>query len=728
MLFALSLFAAAGLSFLVQPLIARQLLPHAGGAPAVWTTCLVFFQLMLLAGYVYSHVLSRQPHGVGLVVHLLLLGGAAAMLLQPDALAPDPHLAEWIDRAPVAGLVAGLLLAVGLPYFALSATAPLLQAWFARSGRGPYWLYAASNAGSLLGLLSYPFLVEPYLPLDQQRWQWRMAFAAVAAGIALCGMAAWQWRPAASLAPANREPLSAARRLRWIGLAALTASLLASVTAHLSTDITPMPLLWVVPLAIYLTTYIIAFARWPDRARQVCGRLTPMTICFTAVALLQQATEPMLLVAAVHLVGFAAVCMLCHGELAADKPCPSQLTEFYLCLAIGGVIGGSFNAVLAPVLFAHVGPVEYPLALVLAALVRPNGRLLPLGVSDIFAPIVVLAATVLLGLGAASLFPQAPSDDAGGELLQRVLGGGLKYGLPMAAAFALAWRPLRFALSLAAVLATGMVLQTQTSHVLEIQRNFFGTLTVSRSDDGEFTVLTHGNTRHGQQRVGNGVRPEPAMYYHRGGPLGVAFAMPARRVGVVGLGCGAMAAYAEPGQHWTFFEIDPGVVRIASNENYFTFLSTCRADLKIVLGDARRRLAEAPDGSFDLIAIDAFSSDAVPSHLLTREAFDLYFRKLAPRGRLLLHLSNRYLDLPALAARVVRSIDPGRAVMLYNDSFVSDADRLSGKKPSIWVLVGEREEDLGRVRPHFVPLPARPGPVWTDDYTPLWSVWKRDEE
>ena len=732
LLFASSLFVAAALAFVVQPLIGRQLLPLAGGAAAVWTTCLVFFQIMLLAGYLYSHLTAKLPHRAAYLIHTALLVAAMIALMNENALAPSPAIGDWIEEAPVAALAVGLLFAVGLPYFALATTAPLMQAWFARTGRDPYWLYAASNAGSLLGLLAYPFLFEPNWTIASQRYFWRIGFTAAASLIIICGFLSRNaTRTLADMEVANdASPIPGRRRWQWIGLSALTASLLASVTAHLSTDIAPMPLLWVVPLSLYLLTYIITFARWPDAARRIVGRLAPMMICFVVIALLSQATEPMVLVAAVHLAGLTVICLLCHGELAADKPAPRHLTDFYLCIALGGVLGGSFNAILAPMIFAHLGPVEYPLALVLAALVRPriqNGGQCPpykIRIFDVFAPIFVLILTLVLGIAVPAWLETPNAGDEAAKLLDRVIRGGLMYGVPVAVSFALVWRPLRFALCIAAVLVVGIVMRSQTNHTLAVERNFFGTLTVTRS--GEFMVLTHGTTRHGEQRLGE-EPPAPAMYYHRRGPLGSVFQKPAQRVGVVGLGCGAMAAYAEPGQAWTFFEIDPLVVRIAEDDRYFTFLSQCRVKPGIVLGDARRKLAEVPDGAFDLLAIDAFNSDAVPVHLLTREAFELYLRKLAPHGRLIMHLSNRYLDLASLAGRGLESLDEGLAVRWCDDRVIDDEDRANGKLPSIWLIAARQASDIGKL-PLFTPLHPNRGPIWTDDYAPLRGVWKQSDE
>ncbi|CAN5133016.1 fused MFS/spermidine synthase [soil metagenome] len=725
-MFAVTLFASAALSFLVQPLVARQMLPLAGGAPAVWTTSLVVFQTLLLGGYLYAHALQRLTFRFQLLVHAFVLVGAASVVLLPDSLQPPLKLGDWIDASPVTGVALGLLQAAGWPFFLLSTTAPLLQAWYARSGKNPYPLYAASNAGSLLGLLAYPFAVEPFATLTQQRRDWTFAFIGVCVAILLCGLSSISMNDSESKADGTIEPLSRRRVLKWTFLAALTASLLASVTAHLSTDIAPMPLLWVVPLAVYLLTYIMTFAKWPDNARRVIGRVAPMALCFVSVALLSQATEPMMLVAGLHLFGLFAVGLLCHGELAADRPAPRHLTAFYLALAVGGVLGGFFNAVIAPVVFSHIGPVEYPLAIVLAALVRPMKPLLPLKWSDMLWPLAVLVLSSLLLVFVPTLLPKPAADDEAAKLLDRVLRGGLMFGVPVTIAFALVWRPVRFACCLAAILGVGGLARFHGGGTLEVHRNFFGTLRVSQQ--GDFNVLTHGTTNHGQQRRGESP-PQPGMYYHRKGPVGRVFtAKPATRVGVVGLGCGAMAAYAEPGQTWTFFEIDPGVVDVARNANYFTFLTECKAtSLVIVLGDARRKLAMVPDGSLDLLAIDAFSSDAVPVHLLTREAFELYFRKLAPDGRLLLHLSNRYLDLPSLAGRVIQSIDPEMVIRVDEDLSVSVAERAAGREPSTWMIATKNIANLGRL-PAFTPFHAKPGPVWTDNFAPLSGVWKRDDD
>ena len=746
LLFALAVLLSAALTFTVQPLVGKQLLPLAGGTPGVWNTCLVFFQAVLLLGYLTAHLITTRVHGVGkqVLVHAAVLLLAGGVLVAGGLLKPNEALLPADTEAPVGYLLLVLAVAVGVPFLALSVTAPLLQAWFARGGGNPYPLYAASNLGSFGGLIAYPLIVEPTLTLADQRWMWAVGFAASAVLVVGCG---WGGRrnglPRGGVERAGSPLVSASRQtgsspVRWLFLAALPSSLLLSVTTHLSTDIAPMPLLWVVPLGLYLLTFVVAFGKWPPTARKFVGRIAPMGLCFVCVVLLTRANQPMAMVAAVHLGAFAVVALLCHGELAALKPPPDQLTGFYLWVAAGGVVGGLFNALLAPVLFSSLGNIEYPLALVLAALVRPPKKKPDARFhwSDWVAPLALLVVTTGQAF-AVQLFPPPPADEPGQAMLLRLARGGLAFGLPCVAAFVLVKRPVRFALCLAAVLLVGQFTPTEHGRTLEVSRNFFGTLRVTESDDGQFRRLVHGTTQHGQQKVYSSGRPDPTMYYHRKGPLGNLFeVLPPdrkRRVGAVGLGVGASAAYAEAGDEWTFYEIDPAVVRIAKDERYFTFLSTCPAKWDVVLGDARRQLANAGDGSFDVMILDAFNSDAVPVHLLTKEAMELYLRKLGPRGLIAFHVSNNFLELPELVERVAHAVEPTLEVRFNSGFGPTDADRATGYTVSHWVLIARTADDLpakpdGKPDIRWQRMQPRPGPVWTDDFSPLLGVWKRDEK
>jgi spermidine synthase len=771
-LYAATLFIGATLLFLVQPLIGKVLLPLLGGTPGVWNTCMVFFQAVLLGGYLYAHrSIARLGIRRQAVLHLGLL------LLIPIAFAvavsargtPVPGIASLLPADqdyPVFGLIAFLAAAVGVPFFVLSTTAPLLQRWFASTGhasaRDPYFLYAASNAGSLLGLLAYPFLIEPRLPLAEQQWIWAAGVGIYAVMVLVCAVTVLR-REDSSFGPSrNPSPKRGGEKesgfllsppsllgkgagglgssggsgLRWAALAALPSAMLLAVTTHLTTDLAPVPLLWVVPLSLYLLSFILVFARWPDRVHRGVGRITPMLLLFVVVSLVTDAAEPWGLIAGLHLAAFFGVCLVCHGELAKHRPPAEQLTAFYFWLSLGGVVGGAFTALLAPVIFHRLGLVEYPLLLVLAALVRPRSGEVASGLRPVDVALVLgLLAIALSLVYVVPRHVELPAEsDAADAMVSRLIRSGLMFGLPAVVAFALVRRPVRYALALAAIFFAGALAPSQLGETLYRERNFFGVVKVVRSTDGKFIRMVHGRTLHGQQRTDETGPPRPMTYYHERGPVGNLFrSLPPerlRKVAVVGLGTGAIAAYAKPGQEWTFYEIDPAVARIASDTNYFTFLSNCRADrCDIVLGDARRQLTRAPDGGFDLLILDAFSSDAIPVHLLTREALALYVQKLAPGGVLAMHLSNNHLDLPPLVDRMAADFSPP-LIARYNHDFPTDPEKADGKTASQWMVLARSAADLGPMArgPHWQPLrDRRDGPVWRDDFANLLSVWKRDE-
>ena len=631
-LYAVTLFVGAALLFLVQPLVGKLLLPLVGGSPGVWNTCMVFFQAVLLGGYLYAH---RATGTLGVrrqaLVHLLLL--AIVLVAFKAALAisgsPVPVVLSLVpddQDYPVFGLVALLGVAVGVPFFVLSTTSPLLQRWFAstdhESSRDPYFLYAASNAGSLLGLLVYPFLIEPYLTLAEQQWVFAggvMVYIAHGRGVradrdpaaSRADRVTRKSRPMKTRCSTSRVRRCARRASRWVFLAALPSSLLLGVTTHVSTDLAPIPLLWVVPLALYLLSFILVFARWPDSLHRVVGRFTPVLILFVVLSLLMRAAEPFGLIGALHMGAFFGVCLVCHGELAKDRPPPEHLTAFYFWLSLGGVLGGLCNALVAPIVFHRCGMVEYPIALILAAAVRPRSeepiRGPSLRTGDVILVLVLLAIAVGLVLVVPQFISMPSDQDDPDALQQRLLLGGLMFGVPAAAAFALVRRPARYALSLAALFVAGAFDRGQLGETLHMERNFFGVVRVTKSPDGRFVRLIHGTTLHGQQRADEAdgpAGPRPMTYYHQKGPVGRLFgALPPekiKRVGAVGLGTGAVAFYAKPGQEWTFYEIDPAVARIANDPAYFRFLSSCRergVSCEVVLGDARGRSCAFPTGT-----------------------------------------------------------------------------------------------------------------------------------
>jgi hypothetical protein len=642
-LFSITLFLSAALLFYVQPLFGKMVLPLLGGSVAVWNTVMLFFQAALLGGYLFAHGLARlRPAWLQPLVHLGLLGAAGLAL--PLALP-----AGWGD--PPVGFPAfwllGLCLAgVGLPFFALAAHAPLLQSWFARAAPGgeePYFLYGASNLGSLLALLLFPIAAEPLLALDGQRALWTAGFLLLCPLVLLAGGVAAVGPATGS--PADRvaaPPTPAGRWLHWAFLAFVPSSLLLGVTTHLASAIGSVPFLWVLPLAVYLLSFVLVFARRPPVPHRWVMRLHPYLIA-AMVPFGIAVNRAWALDLAVSLAGLLLVALLCHGELVRRRPDPRRLTGFYLALAVGGVLGGVANALVAPLLFAR--PLEYPLALALSCLaLRPLAK--PAGGRT--AAGLLLAAGLALGL-APLLLPDALAR-LGWQVM--LLAIGLPVGLVL---LALRDRPASYAL-VAAVALIGLAGLSFQGQVLVTERSFYGIHQVVATPDGGYLLLAHGGTRHGAERVGETGAPEPLAYYHdRSGFASAIAAIRGRpgggAVGVVGLGTGALACYRRPGERWTFFEIDPAVLAIATDGRFFQFVPRCAPDVRIVLGDGRLSLGREPPGSLDLLVIDAFSDDAVPVHLVTREALGLFVSRLTPDGLLLLHISSRSADLvPPIAA------------------------------------------------------------------------------
>lgn len=751
-LYSIAIFVNAALLFLVQPMFARLVLPLLGGSPAVWNTSLVFFQAALLAGYAYAHASSRWL-GVRRQAGLHLV-----LLLLPLFVLPIAVPAGWEPPAesnPIPWLLALLFTAVGLPFFVVSAGSPLLQKWFASSGHktanDPYFLYAASNLGSMLALLAYPVFIEPHLHLpNQSRW-WSVAYYMLMALTVLCAVSIWKLLPAtaasvegneanqAVIAPAARLPWK--RVARWVLLALVPSSQMVSVTTYLTTDIAAIPLLWIIPLSVYLLTFIVAFARRPWLPQIFWARALPIVMLPLIIAMAARANHPFTILVPLHLLGLLVVAMACHGALAEDRPPASYLTEFYLWISVGGVLGGAFNALLAPVIFKTV--VEYPLTLVLACLlgVRPDKTRTDINSADangeapreatvesrkrtfdVALPAVVLVVTAVL-----ILVLQARGLKEGPQAL------ALMFGLPALFAFSFSRRPLRFALAVGAILLASSLFYRGglESRVLLCERSFFGVHRVTIDAQERFRLLMHGNTLHGLESLDPARRGEPLSYYTRSGPIGDVFeAVPAalprfKNIGVVGLGAGCIAVYARPEQRWSFYEIDPIVANVASDPQYFTFLRDCRAPHTIVLGDGRLKLLSAPDGFFDLLILDAYSSDSLPVHLVTREALQLYLRKISPHGVLAFNVSNRHLDIEPVIGNLAR--DAGMFCLSRADDDIPAEVLSKGKTASQWMVVAQRKESLGALNNKPLWKKARTDEnigVWTDSYSSLLSVFR----
>jgi hypothetical protein len=726
LVFATAALASALLMFTVEPLLAKMMLPVLGGAPAVWNTALVFFQATLLAGYAFAHGLARLGPRRHALLHVAVI--AASWLALPLTLHPVAAGAP-----PALRVLVLLAAAAGVPFFALATNAPALGRQLASidhpSARDPYLLYAASNAGSLLALLAYPLLVEPRVPLSMQVRLFGVGYAVLIALIAGCALLVLRG-PINIEVVRDRMAIAWRRRARWVLLAAVPSALLVAVTQYLTTDVAAAPLLWTVPLLVYLATFVLVFARRLRPRHALMARVLPLFAVMAALTLVLETRSPALVIALVHVIAFFLAAMVCHGELADDRPPPANLTEFYFWLSVGGVLGGLVVALLAPVILDRNA--EYPVILVLALFLRPapaersqeGGR----RGSSTAEPKAARTAAFVVGVGVLEVIAVLVADHyrLEGALLAACV------SVPVFAMYRTLVTPKRFALALGAILLAGTLHQPYGVTLLRT-RNFFGALRVVRDPSGRFTQLVHGTTIHGRQSVDPLRRRESTSYYHSTGPIGDVFARydarmatespsPSPAVGIVGLGAGSIAAYARGGERWTYFEIDPDVIRIASDPKYFTFLSDAfpgGVGLHIDEGDARLRLAKTLE-RFSVLVIDAFSSDAIPVHLLTVEAMRVYASHLDDGGLLAWHISNNYLDLePVLAAL---ASEAGFVAFVREDWAIDDEHARHGKSPSTWAVMARNPADLGGTLTHGPWHPAVPSPaiaLWTDDQSSI---------
>ncbi len=714
--FTACVFAGSFLLFLVQPMVARMALPRLGGAPAVWNSAMLVYQGLLLVGYAYAHLLGRLAPRRQALVHLALFGLAALSL--PIALIgatppPDANVFIWVPWL--------LVVSIGPLFLVVSAQAPLIQRWFALAGGGdPYPLYAASNVGSFLGLIAYPVLVEPLLPVAAQSSVWSAGYVALAVLVAACALRLPRVAPVQACVSIAPKPT--ARQIgRWILLAAIPSGLMLSTTLHLTTDIVAMPLLWVVPLGLYLLSFSVAFA--PDRrAAALITRAAPFMLLIAACSVFADSTPAALLIAAAALASLFAICVALHAMLFDRRPDPAHLTTFYLSTSVGGVIGGLFCALVAPLSFDWA--YEHPLLIAAAGFVmvvaNPFGRFAALwDGSERAARLTRWMAVAALFLSlAGTAFFGLPESHA------LAFGGGI--AIIALAMVAIGNRTL-FALSLAALMLNmGGWDKVALSLTHQMTRSFFGIYSV-RTMDGEARMLVHGTTAHGIENLGSPARERmQTSYYAPRSGVGLAMRalptiFPHARVGLVGLGAGTLACASTPDQLWRFYEIDPKVVTIARTR--FHFLARCQPAAPIVVGDARLMLAGEPSASADVLVIDAFSSDSVPMHLLTLEAFALYRRHIAANGLLMVHISNRYLDLrPVVAAAAARGWTA--RVRTY---YPTPAETREHAGSSMWVMLSPVPATIAAVErasgaEKWEPLPVSASAAWTDDHASILPI------
>lgn len=762
-IFAIAMFLSAALLFAVQPIVGKMVLPTLGGSPAVWNTCMVFFQALLLAGYTYAHLLTKYfSLKVQMAIQAIVLIAAAIAL--PIAL-PQTLPARFDLSGLPAGetisiifwLIGILCITAGAPFLVLSTSAPLLQSWFARTShpqaKDPYFLYAASNAGSILGLIAYPLVIEPLLGISDQSKYWGIAYFTLLACLACAAfLAIRNYSPAPQSDHTSAAEITAAptrkTKLRWIALAAVPSSVSLGVTQYISTDIAAAPLLWVVPLLLYLLSFIFAFSKRGVNIKRwswiLAGAATVV-----AFLILSNARNPIALVLSLHLLVLFAAAMVCHGQLAAERPSTRYLTGFYLLMSLGGMIGGIINAIIAPVVLPIV--LEYPLAVVASLVLAP-----------ISPAAIKLAIDRINAIFTAGHAVETKVADTSTRPMTRIQVGflllGLILSLLLAEFFVNAMRLTSSALvsfimfGIPAMLCFGILLlrQHQTftlallimflyepirsqfgeRQTIHTERTFFGMHRVTTSKDDAFRTLYHGTTIHGIEARYLLPHIRPATYFHPTGPIGQLLTEDAlgsrlNSIAVIGLGAGSIALYNEDGCTMDFYEIDSAVIRIATDETLFNYLSPkyTRGTINIKLGDGRLELAKAPDHSYGIIVIDAFSSDAIPTHLLTREAVAMYRRKLRPGGLLIAHISNVFFDLKPVIAALAS--DAGLTARMRHD-IASPTDRQKeAKSDSIWCVLSAKDSDLGPIAldPNWQVLHRSPSdPLWTDDYSNVLKV------
>ncbi len=728
-LFGPTLFLSAFLLFCSEPMVGKMMLPFLGGAASVWITCLLFFQLMLLTGYGYAYVLERYTslHKQILIHSLLML---AVLLFLPIQFSGRPGAGA--SAHPALWLLGQLIKNVGFPFCIVSTTAPLLQNWLSKtptaSGRDPYFLYAVSNAGSLIALVAYPVLIEPRFGVRLQSWVWFAGYGVLVSMVTIGAALMWKQtagavddRPAgAHRAPLQSQPEDAPGwriRFYWLAATFVPSALMLAVTNHILLNLASAPFLWIIPLAVYLITFMIAFARRIHFSPIFLSRVTPvfLLLLFPLVA----ATRPvsagwMWRLMGAHVVLLLAGALLCHTALAARRPDPRHLTEYYFWIALGGALGGAFTAAAAPFLFNTV--LEYPLLVALIAFFRdakePGQRIEG---SDLIWP----AALGFLVIGASHVLAWAKVD-----ILEDYKTAIAVNGVIILIAYLFRKRTFRFAMAVAVLITTYHRVLPQfleSSQAIYVARDFFGIKGVKFDVGSNSRKLLHGDTLHGLESLDPRLAGQPLSYYHETGPIGDVMKMlgerPDQHIGVVGLGTGSMAGWTAPNRRITFFDIDPQIPEIANG--FFTFLRRCAASCDVVIGDGRLSIERMNDGEFDLLLLDAFSSDSIPAHLVSREAIQIYLKKIKPDGLIMFHVSNRYMNVESLVAAVVTDASLEARVRYDND------EHPAGKSSSDYVIAARNADAFGPLAEDFnwstVKRPEGIQP-WTDDYSNMLAI------
>ena len=723
--FAATLFLSAFLLFSLQPFFTKMVLPKLGGSPAVWSVAMVFFQAILLLGYGYAHLLaSKLSLRQGAVTHLAVM--AVAFVALPVAIPagwavpPESGQSLW--------LIGLFTVVVGLPFFAVSANGPLLQAWFSRSrhphANDPYFLYGASNIGSFASLLLYIVAFEPLMTLTQQSAAWTAGFAVLAIFIAVCALLVGNRGNPPSFVVSTQQPACVVDlylRCQWVALAAVPSGLLVAVTAHVSMDIASTPFLWVVPLALFLLTFVLAFARKPLFSIAALSQLAPALAALVFVSSALGNVMPVWFALLGHLGFFFVAALLAHSVLVSKRPAASGLTGFYFWMSLGGVLGGAFTALLSPAIFNWVA--EYPLLILAALACRPQVWSQNQQQMRVWLLGGLLVAVLINNPLIAKHMMPAPG-------MFHVLAITALAVLAVAIRRNCEARHLAFSLVVVGLLFSA----GSGASALSIDRSFYGVVKTVLSPDGKFNIMAHGTTEHGAMRVSEaGKKPTPVTYYHQSGGIAAALFAAQEKIGgqlaqmgAVGLGAGAILCHRKPGETWTSYEIDTAVVDTATNPALFGFVAACGNGDPVIVGDGRLKLADEPDGKFDYLLIDAFSSDSIPVHLLTIEALQLYRSKLKRDAILAIHISNRYMELRSVVAALARQSGmSGRAGIFYPPQSLAKGEHVN---PGEVVVLADNETALGSIVRDNRWEPLDPGNTtpWTDDYSNVLAAIYRN--
>ncbi len=725
--FSFTLLLSAALLFSIQPMFSKMILPLLGGSPQVWNTAMLFFQAMLLGGYAYAHGTTRfLSVRAQAVLHIVLLAVCLVFL-------PITITQAWTSmRAaayPIIWQFGLMMVTLGGPFFVLSGSAPMLQRWFAASGhkdaRNPYFLYAASNMGSMAALLAYPVIIEPLLTLPEQSRVWSMGYMLLIAMTGIAAFLSWRGHESARInasQTALSPPLTAQTCLSWIALAFIPSSLMLGVTTYITTDIASVPLLWILPLALYVATFIFVFASKPPFTLKIINIFHFIFLCLALFTMMNPVNFLVrVAILPVHLALFFFSAMLCHTRLAMLRPPPQQLTVFYLFMSLGGVLGGIFNALIAPYLF--IVPVEYTLMLALVCLFRSypskkskNSKRSDEVVSKLMVAIIIGAAIA----PCVSFIPAFSILSAVVAIIGLLLIADQK------------WHFLT-AVSVVLLIYSGFKWKSYfDGNIHVVERNFFGIKTVQDNTYAQTRGLIHGNTLHGIQALNDPYKLLPLSYYHPSSSadyFGLLDKTPApQRIGVIGLGTGTLACYRKEGRHYDFYEIDPQVIEIAKNPEYFTFLKDCGSPYTIIEGDGRLKIKEAPDALYDMIFLDAFSSDNIPIHILTKEAFAIYLRKLKPNGIIVANLSNRYLYLDPVVEGIARNLGLHAVYRKSLGDKIKGNDKIEYAPISFVVMA----RDMKTIQPlldtaNWQLYDGKEKPkAWTDTYADILSIFMVD--